>query len=591
MAQRPVIFLAFANNLDSHLDTLRSESRGLDRALYPLHDKQFLELHVREGADIQDVFTGFNRFNHRVAIFHYGGHANGTHLHLEGETADASGLATLMGQQEQLRLVFLNGCSTRGQVKALLRNGVKAVIATSVAIEDNMATEFSIQFYQNLAHKQTIEQAYNQALAYLKTKYAFSLGPAVVKFRDFIFDPERGIKKELPWGLYLNEGAEEVLKWKLPFFEKVQLPDGFGSSLSKQYRVNEYILSILEVVAEHVPTISVQMKDRYGNPRDPRELPSVLIENFPWPLGSQLRILFVKRATMNHPGMPRLRQLLSTYLLSCQFIVSILVSQIWDEMLTGRMSPSIDLMSLVPKSAEEFKNHDFMKVIRMLNELLLDAKIDPFLEELSVFFQDLSTQEEAYQSYEFIEQVMQQVANELIGEDALEELCNQVEFCLSTLLKKLAFLAKYQLVTVKDIGIYSPKRETPSFAHYLGYLNAPDAALLSQSHRSLKKYTNSHSVLLVKSGDMQEFLNLSPFIVDKNAFEKESESPPNIYVLAWEQGGGFTYTFVNHSIYESLEKELDQLHTNDPQYVQLGNLIERQFALFREDIDQTIANL
>ncbi|MEL7339231.1 MAG: hypothetical protein AAGM67_02005, partial [Bacteroidota bacterium] len=127
-------------------------------------------------------------------------------------------------------------------------------------------------------------------------------------------------------------------------------------------------------------------------------------------------------------------------------------------------------------------------------------------------------------------------------------------------------------------------------AHYLGYLNAPDAALLAQSQRSLEAYTNSHSVLLVKSGDMQEFLNLSPFIIDKNAFSKESESPPNIFVLAWRQLQEFHYIFVNHNVYESLENNIDQLSTRDQQYPELGELIEKQFSLFEEDIQRALAN-
>lgn len=587
MSDRPVVFLAFANDQDAHLSTLRTESRTLDKILYPLHDKGFIELHVREGADIKDVFTAFNRFNQRISILHFAGHANGTHLQMEGEKADADGLAALLGQQKSLKLVVLNGCSTQGQVKALLANGVKTVIATSVPIEDEMASLFAEQLYQNLAHSLGVEQAFEQAIAFLKTKYGDDRQAKT--YRNLVWTDDQA-STDLPWGLYINETAGSAANWTLPQFEKINFPSGFGSSLKANYQVNEYILSVLESMVDHVPTMAVQMKDRFGNPRDPRELPSVLIENFPWPLGAQLRILFVKRATMNQAGMPRLKQLLSTYLLTCQFIAAILLSQIWDELLDGTVSLKFDIVSLLPQNQEDYLSFNFLKLIRELNDLLITAHRPPFLLELADLFSELSLEEDFYQAYQYIESVRTNLALGKLEEAEMTDLCNQTEFCLAALLKQVAFLAKYQLVTVKDIAIYSPKRETASFAHYLGYLNAPDAALLAQSQRSLEAYTNSHSVLLVKSGDMQEFLNLSPFIIDKNAFAKESESPPNIYVLAWQQKGEHHYMFVNHNVYESLENQIDQLSTHDPLYPELGELIAKQFVLLGQDIERAIAN-
>ena len=64
--------------------------------------------------------------------------------------AHAEGLAGLLGDQRGLKLVFLNGCSTLPQVDLLLGAGVPAVIATSHAINDPVARDFAIAFYQAL---------------------------------------------------------------------------------------------------------------------------------------------------------------------------------------------------------------------------------------------------------------------------------------------------------------------------------------------------------------------------------------------------------------------------------------------------------
>ena len=96
----------------------------------------------------------FQKHRDRIAIFHFGGHADGDRLLLqsafEPRPAYAEGLATLLGQQRGLKLVFLNGCSTRPQVKRLLDAGVPAVIATARPIDDRVATEFAVAFYQAL---------------------------------------------------------------------------------------------------------------------------------------------------------------------------------------------------------------------------------------------------------------------------------------------------------------------------------------------------------------------------------------------------------------------------------------------------------
>src|SRR5262249_51552032 len=73
----------------------------------------------------------------RIRVVHYAGHANGQGIELvdpagrrRGLTAFMNGLARVFAPLEQLRLLFLNGCSTEKQALVLLREGVPLVIAT-----------------------------------------------------------------------------------------------------------------------------------------------------------------------------------------------------------------------------------------------------------------------------------------------------------------------------------------------------------------------------------------------------------------------------------------------------------------------------
>ena len=82
---------------------------------------------MRTNSTAGDIFKVFQdpKYRNRIAIFHYGGHANGYQLLLESASgqsaaADAGGLAAFLAQQQGLQLVFLNGCSTQQQTQGLL---------------------------------------------------------------------------------------------------------------------------------------------------------------------------------------------------------------------------------------------------------------------------------------------------------------------------------------------------------------------------------------------------------------------------------------------------------------------------------------
>lgn len=210
---RPVIFFAFSNNQDTHLPYLEQEQKDIAEALRPICDEQRVHIETSFSTRIEDVFTLFRHYQNQVVIFHFSGHASGYSLEMKGETAFAEGLADLLGEQKNLQLVFLNGCSTRGQVNGLLQAGIPAVIATQVPIEDDKAAVFASLFYKSLASGKTIEKAFNHASAYLKAKYQQSAWI----YRDLLWEgseEQNSVDSKMPWKLFLQ--GEEVGKWELP---------------------------------------------------------------------------------------------------------------------------------------------------------------------------------------------------------------------------------------------------------------------------------------------------------------------------------------------------------------------------------------
>lgn len=214
---RPVIVLTFANAVEQqHLPLLKEESRRIERALQPLHDREAIEVYRVESTSTEDIVRIIKRFEDRLFILYYGGHAGSEELHLEGGAAQGSGLADMIREKApNLKLVFLNGCSTKGQVEELLAAGVGAVIATDVPIADDAAKVFAQSFFDVLSQRDSIEKAFNFAAGELKT-YRGTAGPQpkVHLVRGARLSAPGA--ERFPWGIYLKETEKKILKWKLP---------------------------------------------------------------------------------------------------------------------------------------------------------------------------------------------------------------------------------------------------------------------------------------------------------------------------------------------------------------------------------------
>lgn len=212
----PVILLAFANDQDDHLPLLQKEAEAIHTELQRHQEEHNWQLLRLENANIEELSRQIRRHRDRIAVFHFGGHADSTRLLLRDGQAAPGGLAKLLtgGSAGQLQLVVLNGCSTQEQVQAFLEGGVGAVVATSVPVADEMAVDFSITFYEQLVSGDTVQQAFETAMAYLQTKYDRAPDSKILTVRGF--GREWKEQPYLPWALYTRADHSQGLRWKLP---------------------------------------------------------------------------------------------------------------------------------------------------------------------------------------------------------------------------------------------------------------------------------------------------------------------------------------------------------------------------------------
>ena len=135
-SSKPVVFLAFADSVEANLPRLADELRQVRAALAPAVKHGWCDLIERANVTLDDILAVFREQRDQIVLFHYGGHATSYQLLLNASAGqlnevNAGGLAEFLSQQRNLHLLFLNGCSTSGQVDALLDAGVGAVIATA----------------------------------------------------------------------------------------------------------------------------------------------------------------------------------------------------------------------------------------------------------------------------------------------------------------------------------------------------------------------------------------------------------------------------------------------------------------------------
>lgn len=225
----PIIFVAFADPKDKpghELPSLVQEEANVHDALkngVKAEDWQYEHGLNCTRSDLVDRFK-----TNRVAVFHFGGHSNPQSLWLPAEqdvnqNVDGMLLEEFLATQRSLQLAFFNACSNR-EWAAKLAEHIPYVIATVAPLDDDIALEFSSQFYGYLASDCTVEDAFKSARRAVRVKYQARLGcgPQDSSARSSTYrtmDEAQEIvsrkKKRFPWILRKNLKVRKQPPWRL----------------------------------------------------------------------------------------------------------------------------------------------------------------------------------------------------------------------------------------------------------------------------------------------------------------------------------------------------------------------------------------
>lgn len=541
--KQPVIFLAFANDKDDHLPLLDEERKVINGHLLPLANDQFLQLVIEPTATTADLSRYITDLKDRVAIFHYGGHAGSRDVFLHDQAANSDGVAQLLALQKELKLVFLNGCSTRAQVGLLQELGIPAVIATSVPIADNAAKTFSDVFYRALAEEHTLEKAYKLAAA----NHLMTTGQAAGINRGVRVRKEE--TEVLPWGLYITEGKEAVLNWKISRQNIGSfIIRGAGLKYSGVVINQKLIMAIANAIAPYSRNIQLILDEAKTKNREPkiRDLRVAVIDSFPTPIGMHLRKLLI----VEEISTDRLQKIVNLYQVSSQFLAYVLMAQVWDEKFNQpgfKILPHTQatLNAFFALSTADSQTYNFVTLIQALGDTLVENSTPLFVEEFVTLRKQYLEDTELQNAVLFLEEMKRELMGS-VAADEIESFCVQGEDNLCLIFKHIGFAAKYTLATIKMIELIKARHATPKYKHNLVVLNQLTAAIgvLDDVLESIE-YTDNNSVILMRDEEtVKPSLNLSPFLLDENALSGQQNS--KLFFFTSREGRQLNFTLIDN---------------------------------------------
>ena len=511
------LLLAFANQPAAPLPTLQEEDDALMRLLAPRAKSQHFLLHREQFATVERLPTYITLYRDSLAVFLFSGHAGRDRLLMGDGVAHAEGLAQMLGQCPRLRLVFLNGCSTAGQVRELLAQGIPVVVATSAPVDDRKATLFSIRFFEAMQQQFTVREAFDMAKAALLLTHPELRAEQHRSIGDF-----EAAAEEPAWGLFFTEKTEHHLDWKLPL--QAARPE-VAANFTPNLRLVEVLFRALSGYNDEIKKLYEQDQRKV----QPVSLPTKrlkIINALPAPLAEPIRKLLVPIDQENEGydkvSEARVRQIVAAYNTSMELLGFTMLAQLWEAFyqenppeIAPEQARYLRFFFQLPKAEREV--FDFLELVKTVKAVFDRNEIRYFVQELADLRNLIQDDEVFAESLQFLNGMRLQVRQYAPDPSTLAYLSQRGEECLAYLYSKLGFMARYRLATVHSIDVekYRHRRE-PGFAHNTAILHDLQGGFaLTPVH--LTKPLDNRSILLVNE-ETWDYLNLSPFVVDENAF-------------------------------------------------------------------------
>ena len=242
---------------------------------------------------------------------------------------------------------------------------------------------------------------------------------------------------------------------------------------------------------------------------DIREIADLIIRNFPWVIGVELRRLFSgSLRILNHD---RAQQIIITLHRTLHFLSFILIIELYERVSEGKVRLDKEFVLALKNKFLELNFEDLTWIIKEVGRLLDHTEIDRFIPEVTDHLD-----ENFYSLIDFPNLGINKLGEyQIVNSEAeIKQVCIDYQEKLINILKKIAFITNYKLVTIKEIKVLKARHKDPRFQHLIDILNSSDSDFRSKQ-QIFDSFSDSNAVLLMRSlKKPTDFLNLSPLIID-----------------------------------------------------------------------------
>ena len=555
------LLFCYANNRDNPLPELGNEDSQIDRLLDPRSSKNHFQKLRESFATTESVSDKILTYKDTLCLFHFSGHAGSNVLLLEDTAARAVGMAQLLAQCPNLRLVFLNGCSTLNHIRLLADQKVNAaVIATMSPVNDSVATRFSTAFYQALTDQYSLRQALDKARLAIQISSPVVID--VITQRGFETTTEPSLNQ---WYFYCPDA--QTARWELPNGVQTESAAYEPNSILRQ--------SLFKTLGASDPTLIQLFNTRRSLPTDGLRdwVHEEELRRLPFPLSDPLRKLLCRQPSPDGKLMQptatreRLEHYVTMFDASVDLLMSIMLAQTrtWLQTATSDQREGLTtqtkqlLQEAVTIGWADWGAEQLTTAVQTLQTFFSQQQITLFIPELNPWLDRFSSDDSFSGTLRFLFTLKARLADPN-GVGSVPSLCQLGEEHLSNWFRTVGFWASYRLESFKNIRAVRLYQQSPHYQHEMVVLRTSQSYRIDETYFQeihLPDLWDCQSVLLVRterrlaeSGSVETlsatgFLNLAPFVIDRNVFLKSDNTVFDLYSFHAHESGQLQYKHIS----------------------------------------------
>jgi hypothetical protein len=283
--------------------------------------------------------------------------------------------------------------------------------------------------------------------------------------------------------------------------------------------------------------------------------PMSIFQNYGWLV--QIFLQKMGTAIGQEKTLRRLSFMAEAYQASLRYLCYIQLAQV----VQMENKPKLGIVSdFIQMEGNKYLDFDYTSLLLITTDAIGQ---NGFMKEINKFVQELiDTDSSLYGTGIYLQNKRQDLlAGTIAEDDKFPELLDEYLTALAYWLRKLSFLAKYRLVSIKDINLNYRLGTAKNFVHKYGELHGiyteGDSTGEDYNSKSIEGlFTYNKSILLFKGTDtatcmdniqdQASYLCLSPLVIDQSVYTDKSTQTPEIYYYAGYEKAKRRYNYMQY---------------------------------------------